>query len=146
MRLDFDERLDSEYPVAPECEVNDRDCSFEVAAICHECGRKLCVDCRIGVRHQPQPAVYDTEAGDAEGRLQYHCPECLDSHTLDRTRVGAGGGGVFLGVLVVVLGIVTAPVLALLGVPLVLGGGWLLRHEYRLKRRDDPEYGLSSMW
>lgn len=145
MRIDFDDRLDKEYPEPLECSVNDADCTFEVASVCHECGATLCSECRIGVRHQPQPVEYDP-ADVTDPVTQFHCPDCLDTHTLDPTKVAAGGGGLLVGLFFLLVGAATTPALAVIGLLVAAAGGLFLRHEYRLKYRHHDDYGIRSMW
>ncbi|QZA88561.1 hypothetical protein K0C01_12395 [Salinarchaeum sp. IM2453] len=136
MHIDTDQ-LDGEYPPEPECEVNQRDCEFKpVTYLCHECGRKLCEECAVGVRHQPQIAKYEQFGEAQDERVQMHCPSCAEAHEYDQQKIAAGAGGVFVGLLffwIIGFNLITL----ILGAPILLGGGFLLYKEYELKSKVD---------
>jgi hypothetical protein len=128
-------KLKGEYPPEPECQVNSKECSFKpIHALCHDCGRKLCEDCAVGVRHQPRMFKYTHRDGTTEDRVELHCQECANSHSYNLQVIGAGAGGVAIGLLLLfTVGASPLPVLflalAALGV-----GGYLLYNEYTLKQ------------
>lgn len=127
-------KLKGEYPPEPECQVNSKDCTFTpIHALCHECGRKVCEECAVGIRHQPQMFKYLHRDGASEDRVQLHCPDCANSHTYNVQVLGAGVGGVVLGLLLLAVGGSSAIVL-LLGLIALVAGGFLLYKEYDLKR------------
>jgi hypothetical protein len=142
MRIDLDDRLDKDYPEPTECGVNERDCTFSVEYVCHECGEKMCAECSIGVRHQPRLSKYTFSTREGEERIQQHCPECIDHHTLSKQKLGIGLAGVVGGLLLAVVGI---PLLIVFGLALLVTGGYVLWNEYQLKKRHNDEYGISSM-
>lgn len=126
-------RTESTYPPEPECQVNSGDCTFEpVSYLCHECGRKLCANCAVGIRHQPRMFKYRGIGREENERVEMHCPDCARSHEYNTTILGAGGGGAVLGLLL--LGISGgSPALVAVGLVLLAIGGYLLYNEYQLK-------------
>lgn len=146
MRIDLDDRLDKEYPERSNCEVNERDCNYDVDAVCHDCGTKMCDACSIGVRHQPRLSKYTRRVGADTERFECHCPDCIDEHTLNWRNVGLAGAVGFVGLLLAFIGMPDAPVLAVVGLILLVFGGLGLRAEYRLKVRRNDNYGLMSLW
>lgn len=127
-------KLDGEYPPEPECQLNSSECSFKpVHSLCHECGRKLCEECAVGIRHQPQIFKYVHSAGESNDRVQYHCSDCARSHEYNTTILGAGAGGIVLGILILGLLGSWSFVFVLLGLVSLLAGGYLLYNEYTLK-------------
>lgn len=146
MRIDMDDRLDKEYPERSGCQVNERDCSYRVDHMCHDCGALLCEDCSVGVTHQPQFSTYRYDDESGTETTQLHCPRCLDEHTLNRRNVALGLGSVVLGLVLAAVGTTDVVAVTALGAVLVLVGLLLARYEYRLKTRDNGNYGLSSMW
>lgn len=132
-------KLKGEYPPEPECQVNSKDCTFTpIHALCHECGRKVCEDCVVGVRHQPRMFKYLHREGASEDRVQLHCPDCAGSHTYNTAVLGAGGGGVGLGLFLLYFGGGSAVIL-LLALICVAVGGYLLYKEYDLKTKLDAD-------
>ena len=132
MHIDTDQ-LDGEYPAKPECQVNSGDCTFTpISFLCHECGRKLCTDCAVGIRHQPQLFKYLGLGRETDERAQMHCPDCARHHNYNTTVLGAGGGGLVLGLALLALSDGAAPLVGL-GVVLLAVGGYLLYNEYQLK-------------
>lgn len=144
MHIDLDTRLDKEYPEPPQCEVNDQDCSYGVDNLCHECGKKMCADCAIGVRHQPHLSKYTYETEEGTERIQQHCPDCIDSHEVSGRILGLGFGAGALGLLLAIAGTATAVSTTVVGLVLFVAGLLVLRHEYRLKALHNPNYGLPS--
>ncbi|GAB7093401.1 hypothetical protein JCM30237_05530 [Halolamina litorea] len=141
----IEKEFDKPYPESPECEVNERDCEFNVDAVCHDCGRLLCDSCAIGIRHQPQLVKYKyTSDGETE-RTQLHCPDCLNEHDLNYQIVGAGSGSLALGLLLLITTGGSSIVLALLALLLLVGGALVLRNEYRLKERINDSYTLADL-
>ncbi len=138
MRINTDKLDEGGYPPEPECQVNSKDCSFDpIHALCHECGRQLCEDCAVGVRHQPRMFKYLHIDGATKDRAQLHCPDCAASHTWNTTIFAAGGGAALLGLLLLVaVGAQSIPV-AVLGLIILGVGGYLLYNEYDLKRELD---------
>jgi hypothetical protein len=132
MHVDTDQ-LDGEYPPEPDCQVNEKNCTFDIDYLCHECGKPLCKNCAVGVRHQPQMFKYSRFNAEQDDRVQMHCPEHANGHKLDQAKLAGGGGGVLLGLLILYLGGVSAITL-LIGLPLLVIGGYLLYNEYNLKR------------
>lgn len=131
------EQLDGNYPKEPECTVNSNDCSFTpIHSLCHECGRELCADCAVGVRHQPTMFKYTRIGQETDERVQMHCPACADEHGFNTTVLAAGGGGVALGALILGLGASSA-IAILIGLVLLSVGGYLLYNEYQLKEKLD---------
>lgn len=146
MRIDMDDRLDKEYPERSECQINERNCTYRVDKVCHQCGVVMCDSCSVSVRHQPQFSTYSYEGQDGVESVQQHCPRCLQMHTLNRRNVGLSLGGVVLGVALVAAGNTETVALTVVGLLLLLVGLLLGRYEYRLKARDNDNYGLASMW
>jgi hypothetical protein len=146
MRIDFDDRLDKEYPERSNCEVNDRDCNYDINAVCHSCGTKMCHACSIGVRHQPRLSKYTRNVGGETERFERHCPDCIDDHTLNMRNLGIGLGVALLGALLAFVGLPNTPVLAVVGLVGLVAGALVLRAEYRLKVRRNENYGFSSLW
>jgi hypothetical protein len=146
MRIDMDERLDKEYPERSRCQVNERDCSYRVDQMCHDCGTLMCEECSVGVSHQPKFWKYRFEGQNGTETTKRHCPQCLDAHTLNRRNVALSVGSVVLGLVLAAVGNTDTVVATVLGVVLILLGLLLGRYEYRLKARDNSNYGLSSMW
>lgn len=146
MRINLDDRLDKEYPERSNCEVNDRDCNYDVDAVCHDCGTKMCDACSIGVRHQPRLSKYTHDVEGETKRFERHCPDCIDEHTLNMRNIGIGGGIALFGVLLAFIGLPNTPVLAVIGLVLLVAGALVLRSEYRLKARRNENYGFSSLW
>jgi len=139
-------KLKGDYPPEPECQVNSKECSFKpIHALCHECGRKLCEDCAVGIRHQPRMFKYSHRDGATEDRVEFHCPDCADSHTYNLQAVGAGAGGVAIGLLLLLtVGASPLPALFIALVALAVGG-YLLYNEYQLKEKlDVNEIGSGS--
>lgn len=129
-------KLDGEYPPEPECQVNSSECSFTpVYALCHECGRKLCEECAVGVRHQPQIFKYTHDSSDGDERVQYHCSDCAQSHGYNTTNLLAGAGGVALGLVFLLVLYDISAIFIFLGLVLAGLGGYLLRTEYTLKQQ-----------
>jgi hypothetical protein len=143
MRIDLDDRLDKDYPEPSECAVNERDCTFSVDHVCHECGTEMCAECSVGVRHQPHLSKYTYRTAEGEERIQHHCPDCIDHHSLSSQKLGIGFGGIVLGLLFAASGV---SALLIVGLLLLVVGGYVLRTEYRLKKRHNDRYGISSMW
>lgn len=141
-----EKEFDKPYPEPPECEVNDRDCEFDVDAVCHECGAPLCEACAIGVRHQPQLVKYEYTERTETDRTQLHCPDCLPGHELDRRVLALGGGGVVLGALLLYLVGLGSPAGAVVAVASLVAGAALLRHEYRLKVPQNDNYSIADVW
>jgi hypothetical protein len=146
MRIDFDDRLDKEYPERSNCEINDRDCNYEVTTVCHDCGAKMCDACNIGVRHQPRLSKYTRDVEGETERFERHCPDCIDEHTLNMRNLGIGLGVALLGALLAFIGIPNTPILAVIGLLLLVAGSLVLRTEYRLKVRRNDNYGFASLW
>lgn len=147
MRINFDERLDKDYPEPSECEVNDRNCEYDVHSVCHECGIPMCEACSVGIRHQPQLSKYSYTKKNQTDRRQQHCPDCMQGHTLSGRNLVVGGGGLFIGLLFIILGGTNSLFLTSLGLLLLLTVGiGFLRLEYRLKHRENQRYGIISMW
>jgi hypothetical protein len=146
MRIDLDDRLNKEYPERSNCEVNDRDCDYDVDTVCHSCGTKMCDACSIGVRHQPRLSKYTRDVGDDTERFECHCPDCIDDHTLNVRNLGIGGGTGLFGLLLAFVGLPNTPVLAVIGLVLLVAGALVLRAEYRLKLRQNENYGFTSLW
>lgn len=131
-------KLDGTYPAEPECQINSSECSFTpVYALCHECGRKLCEDCAVGVRHQPQIFKYTHDASDGDDRVQYHCSSCAQSHEYNVRNLAAGGAGVVLGLVLLGLLYSVSPIFIIFGLVLAGLGGYILRTEYTLKQKVD---------
>ena len=134
MHIDTDQ-LDGEYPPEPECDVNQKDCRFDpVEFTCHQCGKNLCQNCAVGVRHQPQLIKYNRIQRENNERVQMHCPDCTDTHEYDIRKLAAGLGGIVLGAGILYaleLSAVTG-VIALLSIAVGIG---LLYHEYNLKQQ-----------
>lgn len=138
MRINTDKLDEGGYPPEPECQVNSKDCSFDpIHALCHECGRRLCENCGIGVRHQPQMFKYFHIDGATEDRAQLHCPDCAASHTWNTTILAAGGGAALLGLLLVVAAGAQSIPIAVIGLIILGVGGYLLYNEYNLKQELD---------
>lgn len=146
MRIDLDNRLDKEYPERSTCEVNERDCDFDVDVVCHECGTKMCDACSIGVRHQPLLSKYTYDTPEGTERFQQHCPDCIGVHTLNLRNVAIGISLLFLGIIFAVVGGADTLALTVIGLVMLVGGGFVLRAEYRLKVRDNDNYGIMSLW
>jgi len=138
MHIDTDQ-LDGDYPPQPECQVNSGDCTFTpVGFLCHECGRKLCAECAVGIRHQPQMFKYLGLGREEDERVQTHCPDCARRHDYNTTILGAGAGGAVLGLLL--LGISNgAAALVVVGLLLLAVGAYLLYKEYNLKTELDAD-------
>jgi hypothetical protein len=131
-------KLNGEYPPELECQVNSKDCSFTpVHSLCHECGRRLCDDCAVGVRHQPQMFKYTRTEGTDSGRVQLHCPDCADSHEYNPTVLGAGAGALLLGLVLIALLSSASPIFIVVGLIALGGGGYLLYNEQQLKSKLD---------
>jgi hypothetical protein len=127
-------KLNGEYPPELECQVNSKDCSFTpVHSLCHECGRRLCEDCAVGIRHQPQMFKYTHSDAEGSDRVQLHCPDCASSHGYNTTVIGAGVGAVLLGLLFVLFLTSVSPVFAVIGLAALAAGGYLLYNEHQLK-------------
>lgn len=144
MRIDFDDRLDKEYPEPVECKENTTDCSFDADYVCHECGTPLCTGCVTLVRDQPQLARYSFETTDESGertreKIQAHCSSCAESHEYDVRTVGITAGAILLGLLFVYVGGLDSLVLSLLGLVAAAGGAAVLYREYHLKTDFEPE-------
>lgn len=136
MRIDFDDRLDTTFPKEAECAVNDNDCEFKpVQAVCHQCGKELCGECGVGVRHQPQLIKYTYQTPDDQERIQMHCPDCAQVHSWNVMYLGGGAVAVVVGLAMLSTG---GAILAL-GLLAILVGGFLLRNEYRLKKKLDDQ-------
>ncbi|WP_340100844.1 hypothetical protein [Salinibaculum salinum] len=146
MRINLDDRLDKEYPERSNCEVNDRDCDYDVDTVCHNCGTKMCDACSIGVRHQPRLSKYTRNVEEGTERFERHCPDCIDEHTLNMRNLGIGGGMGLFGALLAYIGVPDTPVLAVFGLFLLVAGALVLRTEYRLKTRRNENYGFMSLW
>lgn len=146
MRINFDDRLDKEFPEPFECGVNDRNCEYDVHSVCHECGTPMCEACSVGIRHQPQPSKYTYTERNRVERRQKHCPDCMQGHTLSGRNLAVGGGGLFVGILFIILGGTSSLFLTIFGLLLLVAGGGILRYEYRLKHRENQRYGITSMW
>lgn len=146
MRIDFDDRLDKEYPERSNCEVNERDCEYDVDTVCHDCGAKMCDACSIGVRHQPRLSKYTRQVGGQTEEFECHCPDCIDEHTLNLRNLAIGLGFAFIGLLFALLGVPDTPILAVIGLLALVAGGLVLRAEYRLKVRRNDNYGVTSLW
>ncbi|MFB6146210.1 MAG: hypothetical protein ABEJ08_00800 [Halobacteriaceae archaeon] len=142
----IDKTFDKPYPEEPECQANESDCTFDVDTVCHECGKPLCAECTVGIRHQPHLAKYVYTTGGEEKRVQQHCPDCIETHTLNTQHLGVGAGSAVLGLLLLWAVGLSSLVVALLALALLAGGGYLLRHEYWLKERLSDEYGLTSLF
>lgn len=136
MYIDTDQ-LENEYPPEPECRANEKECTFTpVSYLCHECGGKLCSNCAVGIRHQPQLFKYERIGAKKNESVQMHCPDCAASHSYDTTKLGAGIGGIVLGLLIYYLGGVGTVTLGL-GTNLLVVGGFLLYNEHMLKQELD---------
>lgn len=136
MHVDIDQ-LDGEYPPEPECQVNSGDCTFTpVTYLCHECGRKLCEECAIGIRHQPHLFKYTSFNRETDERVQMHCPDCTRTHEFNTTLLAAGGGGFILALLILFLGGMSA-ISILFGLVLLAVGGYLIYNEYSVKHKID---------
>jgi hypothetical protein len=137
-------KLNGEYPPELECQVNSKDCSFTpVHSLCHECGRRLCEDCAVGVRHQPQMFKYSHTDGAESDRVQLHCPDCADSHGYNMSVVGAGAGSVVLGFLMLVFLNSVSMLFVVLGLVALAAGGYVLYNEHQLKTElDTQEIGV----
>lgn len=146
MRINIADRTDKDYPEPPECEINGRDCSFRVDNVCHQCGKKMCFDCSVGVRHQPRFSKFTFQTEDGTERIQQHCPDCLDKHTLSMRNLGIGLGGIVVGLLLAVLGGADILPLTVIGVVLLIGGVLMTRYEYRLKVRHNDNHGIGDMF
>lgn len=133
-------KLNGEYPPELECQVNSKDCSFTpVHSLCHECGRRLCEECAVGIRHQPQMFKYTHSNGEESDRVQLHCPNCADSHDYDTTAIAAGAGASLVGLLLVVFLTSVSPIFAVIGLAALAGGGYLLYNEHQLKTELEAE-------
>jgi hypothetical protein len=121
------------YPPEPECQVNSGDCTFQpVSYLCHECGRKLCENCAVGIRHQPRMLKYRGVGRETNERVEMHCADCARTHSYNTTILAAGGGGALVGL--ALLGISNgSAALIVLGLILLAVGGYLLYNEYKLK-------------
>jgi len=134
MHLDTS-KLNEDYPPKPECEANENDCTFTpVHAMCHECGRKLCEECTVGIRHQPQMFKYTHKEGSTEDRVQLHCSDCAQSHTFNMTVLAGAGGAIVFGLLLFGLG---GSIPVLLGLISLSIGGYLGYKEISLKKKLD---------
>lgn len=138
--------FEREFPEPPQCEVNQKDCVFDVTAVCHHCGRPMCEACSIGIRHQPQLIKYNytNERGQKE-RFQQHCPECLANHRLNTNLIAVGGSSLILGLLLLSIGGNTSALILLLSLLLLAGGGFVLWKEYKLKNPRNQNYSLIDM-
>jgi len=141
----IEKEFDKAYPELPECEVNDRDCEFDVSAVCHECGTPMCDACAIGLRHQPQLVKYEYEEGTGTERHQHHCPDCFEGHWINWRLAGGGVAGVALGAIILYTSGVSSVPLAVLALVLLLVGAWALRTEIRLKYPDNDNYLLTDL-
>lgn len=131
-------KLNGEYPPELECQVNNIDCSFTpIHSLCHECGRRLCEDCAVGIRHQPQMFKYTHKEGDGADRAQFHCPDCANTHGYNTTVLGAGAGAVVLGVILMAFLSSVSALFIVLGLLALAGGGYMLYNEYQLKAELD---------
>jgi len=146
MRINITDRTDKSYPEPPECEVNGRNCVFSVDNVCHECGKQMCHECSVGVRHQPYFSKYTYETTDGTERIQQHCPGCLENHTINMRNLAIGIGGLLVGLLLIAFGTTQTPALAIGGVLLALVGLLVTRYEFRLKARQNDDYGVSDMF
>jgi len=126
-----------EYPASQECQVNAGECTFDVDYLCHECGRQLCENCAIGIKHQPQLLKYlGPEIGE-EDRTQVHCPDCTRGHDWNTTVLAFAGGSVVLGLLLLYFSGGSPIAIALIALLLVLSGSYLGYNEYELKKERD---------
>lgn len=145
MHIDTDQ-LENEYPPEPECKVNEKECVFTpVRYLCHECGTELCTECAVGVRHQPQMFKYKRIGATTNERAQMHCPDCAAGHSYEKTKLGAGIGGIVVGFAILYLGGLGV-LSGLLGVGLVVAGAALLYKEHMLKQKlnSDEIYAASG--
>jgi transcription elongation factor Elf1 len=137
MHIDTDQ-LDGDYPPRPECEINQRDCRFDpVEFTCHQCGKTLCQNCAVGVRHQPQLIKFNRIQREDDERVQMHCPDCAKTHAFDVRKLAAGVAGIVIGAGILALGF-SLPTAAVALIAAAVGVG-LLYHEYSLKQKLDAE-------
>lgn len=140
---------DKPYPEQEECLENTRICSFDVEYICHECGKPLCPDCAVGIRHQPRLVKFwRTDRQGQQDRTEWHCqePECLQPHHVTTKKMAAGLGGVVLGLLILYAvggSFLPLTLIALLG---IIAGGYLVYTEWQLKDPQNEEMSFLSMW
>lgn len=137
MRINMEEDIQKEYPATPECEMNEKECEFTpIEFVCHDCGKKLCVECAVGIKHQPQFNKYKftTDTGD-ETESIVHCPECAEKHSYNKGILALGGSILAIGLISFVFqsmaGFIVGAILALIGTSLGI-------REYDLKRERDP--------
>lgn len=127
MRVD-DVELNEEYPPKNKCEINSKECQFDLDYICHECGRMACEECAVGVIHQPQQIKYMYE----NDKKQAHCPSCAESHETRLEIVAGGGVAVLLGL--AVAGLLQTPPAIVFGLLILVIGGYLGYREIQLKK------------
>lgn len=146
MRINFDDRLDKEYPEPIDCKENTSDCTFNADNVCHECGTPLCSACTTLLRDQPQLVRYSYETTEEEGestreKFQAHCSECAESHDYNYLTVGITAGTVLFGLLLIYAG---GLVLSLIGLASVGGGAAAMYREHQLKTHFEPEQVASG--
>lgn len=142
MRIDFDDRLDKEYPERIDCKENTSDCTFDADYICHECGSALCSACVTLIRDQPQLTRFSYDTVDEEGEptremFQAHCSSCADSHEYDVRTLGATAGAILVGLLLIYVGGLDSLVLSLIGLAAAVVGAAVLYREYQVKTAFD---------
>jgi uncharacterized membrane protein YebE (DUF533 family) len=88
---------------------------------------------------------YTHSEGASEDKVELHCPDCAASHTYNTTKLAAGGGGVFIGLLLIfTVGASPWPLL-FISLAALVAGGYLLYNEYQLKSKlDATEIGSGS--
>lgn len=130
MRVAIDpDQLDTEYPPKHECEVNDKECEFSpVEYVCHECGKRACEECAVGVVHQPRLIKYVLNGDEKEA----HCPECAETHTVRLPFVLGGGLAFIIGLAIAAL--IGAPAAILIGVIIAGIGIYTAYWEFNLKK------------
>ena len=140
---------DKPYPEPAECKENDKNCNFNVTHSCHKCGKPLCSDCAVGIRHQPRLVKYHYEdhRGD-EQHVEWHCHDsaCLGEHYVDTPRLLGGAAAAFVGLLIIIQGISASLFLGLIGLVLLFGGGYISYMEYRLKNPLNELVTFRDMW
>lgn len=143
MRIDFDDRLDTEYPDSIDCTENTTDCTFDADYVCHECGTPLCAACVTLIRDQPHLMRYSYDTMDDDGEptretVQAHCGACADAHAYDRRTVGLTAGAILVGLLLVAVGGLGSLGLSAVGLGAAAAGAAVLYREYQLKTHFSP--------
>ena len=140
---------DKPYPEKEECVQNTRTCTFNVSHVCHECGKPLCRECAVGIRHQPRLVKFSrTDEQGEKDRTEWHCQssECLRPHYVQTNKIAGGIGGVIVGLLLLMtLGGSFLP-LTLLAIALLLIGGYVAYKEWKLKNPISDQVSFLEMW